>query len=138
MAINPTWFQPINKDYCLLFKIQESRDWSVPYSGIILKITYSLSFFFQILYKPNIRTITMVLYLHFCSKINSAELSLRFVVFTKSTKIFREHVISGLSLSLGLRFVSNHQPRLSFYRLIKVIAKLTKFKGDRKTKFVTY
>ena len=47
---------------------------------------------------------------------NSAELNLRFVVFTNSTQIFREHVISGLSLSLSLRFVSNHQPRLSFYQ----------------------
>ena len=59
------------------------------------------------------------------------QLSLRFVVFTNSTQIFREHVISGLSLSLSLRFVNNHQPRLSFYRLIKVMPKLVKFKGQR-------
>ena len=74
-----------------------------------------------------------VSYLHLCSKINSAELSLRFVVFTNSTQIFHEHVMSGLSLSLSLslRFVSNHQPRLSFYRLIKVMPKLIKFKGQR-------
>ena len=74
-----------------------------------------------------------VLYLHLCSKTTSAELSLRFVVFTNSTQIFREHVISGLSLSLSLSlsFVSNHQPRLSFYRLIKVMPKLIKFKGQR-------
>ena len=72
-----------------------------------------------------------VLYLHLCSKTNSGELSLRFVVFTNSTQIFREHVISGLRLSLSLRFVSNHQPRLSFYRLVKVMPKLIKFKGQR-------
>ena len=66
-------------------------------------------------------------------KTKSAELSLRFVVFTNSTQIFREHVISGLSLSLSLslRFVRNHQPSLSFYRLIKVMPKLIKFKGQR-------
>ena len=62
-----------------------------------------------------------------------AEWSLRFVVFTNSNQTFHEHVLSGLSptLSLSLRFVSNHQPRLSFYRLIKAMPKLTKFKGQR-------
>ena len=68
-----------------------------------------------------------ILYLHLCSKTNSAELSLRFVLLINSTQIFCEHVISRLSL----RFVSNHQPRLSFYRLIKVMPKLMKFKGQR-------
>ena len=81
--------------------------------------------------KPVIRTITMAFYTYIYAP-KQTQLSWvwdNFVGFINSTQIFREHVISGLSLSL--RFVSNHQPRLSFYRLIKVMPKSMKFKGKR-------
>ena len=61
-----------------------------------------------------------------CSKTNSAELSLRFVTNHQLNSNLRQYVISGLSLSL--RFVSYHLPRLSFYRIIKVVMpKIIKF-----------
>ena len=81
--------------------------------------------------KPVIRTITMAFYTYIYAP-KQTQLSWvwdNFVVLINSTQIFRDHVISGLSLSL--RFVSNHQPRLSFYRLIKVMPKSMKFKGKR-------